>query len=145
MPLLGIAAGIAGRYVGAKIGGKIIKRGMSLFGKGRGRTLKRAGKRSLLKKAVLGVGAAAGGYLAYKGAKKVVSMIRGKGEGRGGRKRIDPTNIKALRRATSRLASFSKTMRKVQGALNRLSTKKGYRPHSEGVITSSEARRALRR
>lgn len=61
----------------------------------------------------------------------------------GKRKRMNPANFRALGRATRRLASYHKMAAKVERSLRKFAPRK--RSGSYGVITRSEASRALRR
>ncbi len=58
-------------------------------------------------------------------------------------KKINPTNVKALKRSTKRLAAFDKIADNVRKELSRIAPRPKVR-QSHGVITSSEALRALR-
>jgi len=71
--------------------------------------------------------------------KKAVDIVLGR------RRRMNPMNVKALRRATRRIDGFTRTARRALKHTGYMLVSRHAKGASRGVITRAEAARALKR
>lgn len=153
MVAIGSAIGVISKIGTAVSAANIARKGLNKLVSSRGSRTKTTSKKGAIGKAVKVAGVVAGGAAALYGAEKLAEKLgvrggagfigkRPDGSSRK-RRRINPLNLKALRRSTSRMAGFDKVADKVRKELSKLAPRPKSRS-SAGTITASEAIKALR-
>lgn len=103
-PLIGAAIGTLGR-----IGGTILKKNAGGAGRAVARII--GGKSGAAKRAATAAGKVAAGGAAFEAGSRVARTAFGDDD-KPRRRRINPGNVRALRRAMSRVSSFAKLAKK---------------------------------